>query len=238
MEEPCSRALDHAMSAMPETADRGSVRTIWYCLANLVLPDATRWIEPNFAPILLAADSKHVSPPVDSCVAAVGDLRKFETMFVEEVRDEDADAARLLQQAFKDNDVFTKIGIIVQQFSFSVGDFAGIVGSYISVAWIAANLAPVPGYESYRRMENVARLALGGSPVFQHATPAERRRAAAALLAQTFFIRSALIAAGASGNDTILKRVSDSAHANALRTLGLDLRESRELHDQIFAIAA
>ena len=139
--------------------------------------------------------------------------------------------ARLLGRAFNGNDVFASIGNAVQQLHFSISDMGGILGSYLTIAWIAANLTVVPRFDRQGVLASAIRRALNSSSSFDTATAVERRKAAAAFLAQAFFIRSALVAANASGNEAVLSRVSETAYKNALSTLGLDLRVQKHLLD-------
>ena len=220
-----------SISAMPDSADRGSARTIWYRLTELVLPDARRWIGQDFAASLLSAARVVDAPAFESCVQGIGDLRRFEREFVDEVEQTDPSMARLLGRAFNGNDVFASIGNAVQQLHFSISDMGGILGNYLTIAWIASNLTVVPRFDRQGVLASAIRNALAASGSFDTATAVERRKAAAAFLAQAFFIRSALVAANASGDEAVLSRVSETAYKNALSTLGLDLRVQRHLID-------
>jgi AraC-like DNA-binding protein len=215
---------------LSQVPDHHSARMIWYPLAEVAVPDAGRWLPPGFAAALLAAgptDAPGDAPPLPSGIAAIGDLRRFEAGFVDELQARDAENAARLARAFATSDILHRQYRIMQHYGVGIADLAEILAVYILFAFTIANGLPTASQDTLQRLAHRVRQALancGADP-----SPADRQRAAAALITQAAFLHFANVAARASGKAATGARLRAAARATALATLALDLTEARLL---------
>jgi len=225
-------ALPSASNVLPNL-ESGSSRMNWYILAETPLPSASRWIGKDFATAFSraagAAGAEGEEAPVPSFVGCHGDLRQFEGALVAELAATSADEGVVLGGVLRRNDIFHAFkGTLAGGYNLDLSDFGDLFGLYISIASMVANHAPpLPSLTELGRVTRQARLALRATGSFEQAREDDRARVAAAVIAQTMFLRNAIYAARSRGSDELVERVADAAHRTALATLGLDVRANR-----------
>jgi AraC-like DNA-binding protein len=205
------------------TVERASSRMIWYPLVELVLPEIGRWLDPGFAEAL-AVDGGPEPPPIESAVFASYDLRRYETDLVRGVAETDLAGAQLLEEAFRRSDLFAAYSYHLSQCGyFGLNDLAVFITAHLAIAWSGANRRSPPGKARMDRLRDRVRNALGTrSRLANEAGVEDRQRMAAAICAQGYIMRSALIAASASGKSDIKDRVVAGVRATTLETYGWD----------------
>jgi AraC-like DNA-binding protein/quercetin dioxygenase-like cupin family protein len=209
-------------------SDAESGRMVWYPLSELVLPAAARWFKPSFAAQFLhKPDVDDHAPRVETGVTGYGDFRQFESAFVDEVRQADANGADKLAWVFSRNDLFVSFRDTAGVWGFGPDDLAHLIGIYLTLAWVVTNHASTPSPRQIGEVASWTRSALHACGSFANTSLEDRQKAAAAFIVLAMFLRNALVGARASGNDRNLHRIAAAAHATALATLGIDLKATQ-----------
>ncbi len=218
-----------SLGSLAETirgADAEGQRMVWYGLADLSLPAAKRWIKPGFVAAMSAGEDGEVSDTsVPSAIASYADFRQFEGRLIESLRDYDPEKAEKLQRAFGRLDMFDRQRATLGRYGLGVEDISNLLTLYLGVAWYCVTTAPAPSQQQVAALAQRVRGALQDAGSFRAATDDDRRMAAAAIVAQTSFLWSAIEVARASGSQKILSRISDAAQVAVLDTTGLDIRK-------------
>ena len=206
-------------------SDAESPRMAWYSLSEFAFPAASVWFTPAFAlNFQRSTPMLGRSPAIDSGVTSFAELRAYEDRLIDQMRSADPTRAEKLARTFARNDVFAGYRGTIGHYGVNPADLSRLIGVYVALATAAAAQAPTPSFEKIDEVHARTRFALAASATFAKADLEERRFAAAAFVAMTAFLRSALVGSRASGSDAIALRMSKGAHATALQTLGLDVR--------------
>jgi len=219
-------ALPSASNVLPNL-ESGSSRMSWYALAEVPLPSAGKWVGAGFASAFLAQPADvGEGVAVPSLVSSFDSLHRFRGSLVIELESRDAEAAALLKRVLERNDIFRVYhGTIAGPWKLGSGDLSSLFGMYLAVAsMIAHGRAPLPGEAELKHFVYRVRHAMRAAGSFTQADGAARSQAAAAVIAQTVFLRNAIYAARSSGSDKLVERVADAAHRTALLSVGIDLR--------------
>ena len=205
------------------TPERASSRMIWYPLVEVALPEISRWLDPGFAEAL-AVEGDPAPPPVESAVVASYDLRRYEPDLVRGVAEIDPALAQLLQEAFRRWDLFAAYSSSLSQWGyFGLDDLAAFVAIHLAIAWAGVNRKSPPSKAQVDRLRYRVRSALAtNTRLAEEAGVEDRQRVAAAICAQGYIMRSAIVAAGASGRREIKDRVIAAIRATTLKTYGWD----------------
>jgi len=203
--------------------ERASSRMIWYPLAEVVLPEIGCWLDPGFAEAL-AVDGEAKPPRIESAVLASYDLRRYEPDLVRSVAETEPAGAQLLEEAFRRSDLFAAYSYHLSQWGYyGLNDLAVFITAHLAIAWSGANRRSPPSKARMDRLRDRVRSALGTRSRLAHEAGVEdRQRMAAAICAQGYIMRSALIAASASGKSDIKDRVVAAARTTTLATYGWD----------------
>ena len=125
-------------------------------------------------------------------------------------------AARGLDDYYAANDVQDQLRTALAPYDLRVDDFGDVTTAWLVVMWSIANRAPLPAADVVRGVRAQTRAALldeGRVP----AGAAERQRALEMLVYQTVTLMHARDSAEASGNETFLAELADSAQASMKR---------------------
>lgn len=203
-----------------------STRMPSYSLAKTVFPTASRWFTPAFAlHFQKPAQSGAVARPIASGLGADFDWQQLEQEVAETLRASDAESAGRLENMLRDNDFLDLYRRSYGFYSIDLSDLAQIVGAYLCVAQVVAQRATVPSVAYIAAFCERVALALNASAVFANASPEMRRVIAATFMIKSVILRNVFVAARASGQDQIVMATADAAHATALATTGIDLRQ-------------
>jgi hypothetical protein len=125
-------------------------------------------------------------------------------------------AALGLDDYYAENDVLAQLRTALAPYDLRVDDFGDVTTAWLVVMWSIANQAPLPSADVVRGVRAQTRAALldeGRVP----ARAAERQRALEMLAYQTMTLMHARDSAEASGNETFLAELADSAQASMKR---------------------
>jgi AraC-like DNA-binding protein len=203
-----------------------STRMPSYSLAKTVFPTAARWFTPAFARhFQRPAQTGTVAGPIDSGLGADFDWQQLEQGIIGELRASDPKSAERLETMLQDNDFLDLYRRSYGFFSVDHSDLAQIIGIYLCVAQVVAQRATVPAVAYIRAFCERVCVALNSSAIFANVGPEKRRLVAATFMIQSVILRNVFVAARASGQDEIVMETADAAHATALTTTGIDLRQ-------------
>jgi AraC-like DNA-binding protein len=205
----------------------GSNRMVWYTLSELTLPGVARWFAPAFGTHLLKETAGVGPAAVASHITSYADLERFKPAILDQVRDAAPQHAERFVRAITRNELFEAYRGTMPFYQIDLGDLADILGLYVSLAWIGANRMPTMGKDKFDAVAARVRHALAASGAFDQATREECQGVAAMVIVKTMFLRNALVASRAGGNEMTGTRVSDAANATALATIGVELRANR-----------
>jgi AraC-like DNA-binding protein len=204
-------------------SDTEGQRMVWYGLADLSLPAATRWLQPGFAAAMASEVGDDDEQPVRSMIGSWEDFRQFEGRLVESLQGSEPEKAGKLGRAFSRLDMFDRHRAMLGRYGLGVEDVANMLALYMGVAWYCVRTAPAASQKQAAALARRIRSALHRARCFETATDDDRRMATAAIVAQTSFLWNAIEVARASGNERILTRISDAARASVLATTGIDV---------------
>lgn len=125
-------------------------------------------------------------------------------------------AAQGLDDYYAANDVQAQLRTALAPYNLRIDDFGDVTTAWLVVMWSIANQAPLPAADVVRGMRAQTRAALldeGRVP----ARGEERQRALEMLVYQTVTLMHARDSAEASGNETFLAELADSAQASMKR---------------------
>jgi AraC-like DNA-binding protein len=203
------------------TPERASSRMIWYPLADVVIPQIGRLIGPGFAQALCEA-SDTPSPAIASGVTASYDLRRHEAGLMHSVAQHDPEGARLLEAALQRTDPIASFANSLHQWGFWLDDAAPCIAAHLAFAWAATNRKAAPGQDRMDRLRDQVRRALAANRSLADTSLEDRQAAIAAVSIQGYIVRSAAVAAVASGRHEIQDRVGASVRATTRATYGWD----------------
>ena len=224
---PGEWAKGSAQGAPPVTdfssaPDRPSNRMIWYALAELVIPGIRCWLDDGFADALDGAIAIE-APPLESGVSGAYDLRRYQADLVRSVAAVDLANARLLEEAFARLDLFAAYSYILTHWEyFGLEDLAIFVTVHVALAWMGANRKAPPSTPAMHRLLRKVRSALATNSRLTDATIEERQRVVAAISAQGYILRSAMVAARAARRRDIWARFEAGIRATMMSTYGWD----------------
>lgn len=205
-----------------------STRMIWYGLAELVLPAASRWFNDSFAGHFLSENAiRSDAPPIPSGFDSYSELRSLEPILLEQASNLSPARAEKLGRAFARNDLFEIYRGSLGLYGLGHRDLAALIAMYIGLSWIGANYAPIPTLQQLQKLTSAVRYAAAASGILRDASEEDRKLLAAALVVQTAIFRAALDGARSSGNDSLAKKVAEISRETALSTVKVDLCSTR-----------
>ena len=209
-------------------ADSESSRMIWYALAELALPTVLRWFGPDFAGHVVAPGSCNgVDEPIPNGIGSVSELGPFMAVVLEQACAAHPAHAARLERAFHRNDLLALHQGSLGSYGLGYGDVAVLITTYIALAWMGANNAPIPTVPQIQKLLSHVRRAASAGGLFQSASMEERQLATAAIIAQTSILRAAVDGCRGSGNDTLVQRVNMTANNTLITSLGVDVKRHR-----------
>lgn len=208
--------------------DSESSRMIWYALAELTLPTVSRWFGPDFARYVIVPDScTGTDEPIPNGIGAVDELRPFIPIVLEQARGAHPAHAARLDQAFQRNDLLALYQGSLGSYGLGYSDVAVLITTYIALAWVGTNNAPIPTVPQVQKLLSHVRRAASASGMFQSANVEERQLATAAIIAQTSILRAAVDGCRGSGNEALVQRINMTANNTLVTSLGLDVKRHR-----------
>ncbi|MCG2840180.1 AraC family transcriptional regulator [Sandaracinobacter sp. RS1-74] len=205
-----------------------SGRMIWYALAELALPTGSRWFGPDFARYVVAPDSCNgVDEPIPNGINSIDELRAYMPMVLEQARAAHPAHAARLDRAFQRNDLLALHQGSLGSYGLGYGDVAVLITTYIALAWMGTNNAPIPTVPQIQKLLSHVRRAVSAIGMFRSASLWERQLATAAIIAQTSILRAAVDGCRGSGNDTLVQRINMTANNTLITSLGVDVKQHR-----------
>lgn len=209
-------------------ADMGSDgegrRMIWYGLAELVHPCASRWFGAGFAPALQTAGAD-AQDPANSPETRIDWDRLSDELpaVVAAIEAADPDAGARLRAAVSRVDHIQRFRDTLGLFFPGGAGLAEIVAIYIHMSRYGAMRLAAGWLPELANASRQVHRALAKSGSFARATAAERQLAAAALVAQCSIVLGAIEAARSSGSEKKLARIQQSCRTACLATTGVDV---------------
>lgn len=212
------------LAALPTGNGKPGNRVIWYKLNELALPTISRWFRKNFAKAFRASDGAYRHAGIE-CEPLSSDMfNAFLNDIIADVSNIDPAAAQGMTQLLARQQIFDDYIATLGNFGFSRTDLSEVLGLYLTLAWAGANGHALPNKEDISRVIAKTRNALNYADTFKHADLTKQQGVVVALQLQSMILRGAFLMARSSGNEILMRRVSDGAQQSVLEAFGLDLR--------------
>ncbi|KAB7647710.1 helix-turn-helix domain-containing protein [Polymorphobacter fuscus] len=213
------------MSQARDELTPGSQRLLWYNLSAVCLRTAGAW--------LAALLQGGVAPPPDGAAAGeaiasgcdeLAALQALLPRLADELAETLPELAPRIRTVFAENDVFQQFVDTVGPMGADHRDLTNLAMVALAAHSLVANWSLLPTSEDMSRLLAFVRYraALPSAAI----DPNQRQEIAAGLIIQAQSLRNAWIGGSGSVSDAIATQVSETAHAAALRALGIDLRQT------------